>query len=198
MHPAFENWMRYTDETWQPCSIIVLYCTNKTARNVVIFQFFKRAAVRHPGFVMHILYHPLRVVGVLYIIVQNSVDIGTEDWKYASFNVIRVWLENAIFHAPFGEGLGKNRRKWKLFAALSFQECNNCHKKIKPMHARVIFYHLPRRSAGAIAFWFFWRIRDGHRRLITKVKFYVNRFMGFGVLTPAIWPLQQCKHYIVI
>jgi len=57
--------------------------------------------------------------------------------------------------------------------------CGN--KKIKN-HARVTFLPCPGRPTVAIALNF--SVRVDITDLITHTKFYVNRFRGFGVLTP--------------
>ena len=85
------------------------------------FQYLKMAAVRHLDLLCMCLDHPQRAFGDL-IIVQKFVTIGFVILKICSFDVMRVWLENAYSCPVWGVfGANGGSRNFLQFIPLGMQ-----------------------------------------------------------------------------
>jgi len=136
------------------------------------------------------------------------LDSAMQFWRYSSFNVMRVCLDNAYL-LPFWKLLrintgnnGKFISLWmqrrgltsfesksvKIGSAICSREVskNRNQKKRKTKHKARVIFHLGL-YAGTPACGdrceFFCMCPDDVAELITHIKLYVNRFKGFWILT---------------
>ena len=77
---------------------------------MAIFRFFKMAAVRHLGFVKASMRPPTKSNWWSLMVCKIWLHSAAWFWRYASFNVKRVWPENAysrLFWGVFGVKMGE-------------------------------------------------------------------------------------------